>query len=212
MLKVNKDGIEISHSRYLSDNSTGLIVILNLIILSHFDSFKFINDFFENKSAIEVFAIFLLFLLATSLGLIVSFLSYFFLELIYICLEWIWWKFNFPLFPIQFKQKFYYLVETHDIKYKNWHSKLVVFEDELLNIKVDINRFLIQRGTRILLRNISFILLVNYILFLTIEGSNQYILLISSILFLVFSSYVGFFSNVGLLLKYDLNSRSTIAL
>ncbi len=207
MLKISNNGIEISSDRYLTDNASGLFFLLNVIIVIKLNIFPYFTQSFPlSDISLNVLFGFIFFLLSTAIGLIISCFSYALLEFPYIGLEYIWWKLKLPLYPIQFKKEFDAMVGKYDLKYKNWHCKLIIFEEELIKKGVCLDRFLIQRGIRVLLRNISFILLLDFVI---LFFSNKYDCFCSTILIaiaslLMMSSYIGFFANVGLLFKYKI--------
>lgn len=210
MLKISNNGIEISSDRYLTDNATGLFFLLNIIIVLKLNIFPSLTQSFPPSNiSLNVLLGFIFFLLSTAIGLIISSFSYAVLELPYIGLEYIWWKSKLPLYPIQFKKEFNEMVNKYNLKYGNWHCNLIVFEEVLTKKGVCLDRFLIQRGIRVLLRNVSFILLLDFIvLFFSNEYKSSWEIIIIIVIFLLMSSYIGFFANVGLLLKYRINILS----
>ena len=203
-IKISNSGIEISSDRYLTDNSTGLFFLLNLIILVKQDCLTCIpSDLFTNLP-LNVLLGFILILLSNAIGLIISTLSFVMIEIPYVLLEYCWWKCKIPLYPVQFKETFTEMLNEHDVKsYSSWHKQLIMFEEELIKKGVNIDRFLIQRGIRVLLRNLSFVLLLDFFLNLyTPWCTHSWWLLVIALLLLIFSSYIGFFANFGLLLRY----------
>jgi hypothetical protein len=213
MIKISKDGIEVSHNRYLTDSSTGLIFYLNIVLLNKFSIFKVVflsNVIDKNFLSTDIFIVVLLFFLVTTFGLIISVLSWTFLEHIYVrFFEKFWWENKYPLKFIQFASKFTDIISSMRISYSNWHSSIVIAEEYLELNGININRFLIQRGVRVFIRNLSFLLVLNAILFLF--KSTLLCSLISlccSILFLLISGLIGFFSNVGLIVKYEMVKKT----
>lgn len=203
LLKVSNTGIEISSDRYLTDNATGLFFLLNVIYLFKEKYISFDSSILFSDVSLNIFLGVIVFMLTTAMGLILSCFAFVILEFPYIGLEYIWWKLKWPLCPIQFKRVFSKMI--NGLEYKKWHRNLIVFEERLMKRKVNIDRFLIQRGIRILLRNLSFILLLDSGLFFLKGICMWHWTVIIAILFLIMSSYIGFFANAGLLLTYRMN-------
>lgn len=202
-LKISNTGIEISSDRYLTDNATGLFFLLNLIVLYNYDYIEFCDVKMFSSVSLNVILGVIALLLTTAVGLIVSCIAFVTLEIPYLFCEYIWWELKWPLYPIQFVSDFKSM--TGDLQYKYWHRNLVCFEEVLKKEKVNIDRFLIQRGIRVLLRNISFILLFNSIIIFIKDGDICHWIVLAALLLLIVSSYIGFFANVGLLLIYKIH-------
>jgi len=210
MLKISNNGIEISSDRYLTDNATGLFFLLNWLIIIKMNMFPLLTNLFSVADlSINILLWLILFVLSTAVGLIISSFSFATLELVYISLEHIWWKLKWPLYPVQFKQEFEKMKNEYNLVYKYWHCRLAIFEEELIRNGINIDRFLIQRGIRILLRNVSFILLIDIVMVFLFENNYNAIwkICIVILISLLMSSYIGFFANVGLLLKYKMNMQ-----
>ena len=118
-------------------------------------------------------------------------------------------KLKWPLLPIQFVAIYDELVQKYNLSSDNCQSFFVLIEEVLIAQKVNLERFLIQRGIRVLLRNLSFILLLDVILCAIPCTWNAFVqsavLFLWAIILLFISGYIGFFANVGLLLKYEIN-------
>ena len=199
MIKVSSSGIEISSDRYLTDNATGLFFWLNLFILMKLDILSYLN--IDSLSGIKTITIgVLLFVLSTAVGLIISVFSYMLLEWLYVQTEKFWMKLKWPLLPIQFVAIYDELVQKYNLSSDNCQSFFVLIEEVLIAQKVNLERFLIQRGIRVLLRNLSFILLLDVILCAIPCTWNAFVqsavLFLCAIILLFISGYIGFFANV----------------
>ncbi|MDR0939249.1 MAG: hypothetical protein LBN29_07850 [Mediterranea sp.] len=220
-MKASTNGIEMSTDRYLTDNATGLFFLMNALILIKLDVFPDLSaKLLYTNTYLNVFGGVILFLSSTAIGLIISTFSYLILEWIYIGFEYLWWRLKWPLFPIQFKKEFKTMVDSRTlfaniigkerVKYGNWHYVLVMAEEELIESKINIDRFLLQRGIRVLLRNISFILLIDLIILLLYTNTDCCLMIgvsIAMFIFMLVAGYIGFFANVGLMNIYKLYKR-----
>jgi hypothetical protein len=213
MIKIDKEGIEISHNRYLTDTSTGWLILLNIALLVFFDIIK--TDFLVNENekilTINISIVILAFLLSTSIGLVISFISWLLLEGIYVeVIERSWWKSKYILSFLQLEKDFAKIEVDCHLTYDNWHSSLIEYEEKLTKAKCDLSTFQIQRGLRILIRNISFILIINSIIFFIMANwaSGVVFFLLFAILLFI-SGSIGFYSNLGLTYKYIKNLGST---
>lgn len=208
MIKISKDGIEVDHGRYLSDSSTGLFMYLNILLLSHFKLLGIdllAKPIFEENITVDILILFIFFLLNTAVGIVISVTSWFFFEFLNTYFfEKLFFKIKFPLNTIQYCSDFDLLCVAHLIQYDNWIRTIILYEEKLMLKNMDLTRYRIQRSTRVLLRNVAFILFIDSILQLL---NYQIILAISifcvCLFFLLLSGALSFFSNVGLLVKYD---------
>lgn len=209
MIKLGKDSLEISHSRYLSDSSTGLLFYVNIIILNKCGilNLDFLSNVIDkNFLMIDVFLVILLFFLATTVGMLISVFSWFSFEYLYVkWFEKLWWKFRFPLKFIQFGAIFQDIINRNEINYSNWHSSIIIAEENLLLKKVSISRFILQRSIRVLIRNLAFIIFIDslIILFVSPNWAILLLLLVVTVL-LAISGMIGFFGNVGLIVKHEI--------
>lgn len=212
MIKVGKDGFEISHMRYLTDSSTGLSLYLNILILkfNNIINLNFLSEkISENNLSIDVFIILLLFFLVTTFGMLISSISWAIFEIFNVeFFEKIWFKNKIPLGYHQYKNKFNDILKKLDIHYSNWHSSVIEIEEYLALKNINLSRLNVQRSFRIYLRNLAFILLVDVgILFFSEFYIYGIIVLILTFITLFISGMISFYSNASLIFKFYVVSK-----
>jgi hypothetical protein len=193
MIKYSKDGFEISHLRYLSDASVGLMFFFMFIVVVHTGVLKlpFFSDLmsgygdvtknaagnFEKNSVkiteitvsnlADFLLIFLLFLLHPAIGIIISVLSWFFLEALSVWfVERILWKYKIVAKMGGVELAYLSAMNKFNVDYYHWHGFLFEAEIYLRSREVGLDVVDLRRSLRLMLRNVSFLILLLLIIFI----------------------------------------------
>lgn len=181
IIKLSKEGIEISYRKYLADTASGLVLYLIGFGIYFWGDFTFINSHRELSTWLSAFLAVILFFLSTAIGGALSGISWIFLGnlttnlyiYLYSCKfknSGIWNKvvnrLNYRNYKrYQFEKYSIFFSLTHD----NWHSfyhglsKLYRFSHSS-NRKVDLNIEAVVGGVTFF-RNMSFIAMTSSIIF-----------------------------------------------
>jgi hypothetical protein len=156
-IELSKDGMKISYRRYLSDSAPGFILLL-LVAFAHYRHVSIfgLRTFEPMPTAIgtevKLAILFLLFLLATPLGLVINVVSW-------VTLEWLQKLLEYTLLGQRFFSGFkreYQFVWTD--KRVNWFQVVRSSEMELLRNDPDSSAQIEPlRGSAILLRSLSWL-------------------------------------------------------
>jgi len=220
MIKYSKDGFEIDHLRYLTDASVGLVfyVIIIFFAYSGFLHFPFISDVFGDarhstgvkvteitvSNISEYILIILLFLLHPAIGIVISALSWFLLEALSVWLvEKIIWKHKFVVKMGGVESEYLPAINKFRIEYNGWHGFLYNAEIYLRSQGVELYSIELRRSLRILLRNISFVMLLISVVFI-IQNNLLFALYLFILFFclLVVSCSIAELANISLFIMY----------
>lgn len=209
MINISKDGVELSHPRYVSDFSTGIFSYLNILVLSKYKiiSLPFLISLPLKWDEVNIDTLFLivLFFMTTSLGFFMSIISWFILEVFVNCFERIGFSWNFPLQLIGYSKRFKDIRTANNVtSFDSFQSTVIDIEHKINNTetKPNISRFLLQRSMRILLRNISLFILIDAVILLQ-KSYLQFILFFGiALILLAMAGFLGFFANAGLFTQF----------
>ncbi|AKB74482.1 hypothetical protein MSLAZ_1221 [Methanosarcina lacustris Z-7289] len=182
-IEISKDGIKISYLRLLSDSATGFLIILIFLICFH-------PIFASTTFDIKLFALFLLFLLSTPLGLIINATSWFLLGWLEIYIVELCVGENTVLKYLTGSTKKVYKYEELSeyfgtLNKDNFYSVSTYFE-ALMYIYYPnyIKSIDYAIGCSRLLRNIALIDIVLFAFFILIHAPNKFTFYLSAILFI----------------------------
>lgn len=209
-LEISKDGIKLSYSRFLSDISAGLIILIASIAYYY----PLISKIPTN---LQIFVFVLLFLLSMPLGLAVNTISWIILGSLAYKFEVFWFNKNwFFIKNSKILFEFDICKEFFNLNKDNWIFITRRFEIILIICYPDhIERFDYIEGIKIFFRNAGFLSFI-FIIFLVPDGKMSVLILLSVIL-LIISSIMSFYRYLAILnyayilcLKFNHNKENKI--
>lgn len=185
-IKISKDGIEFDYRRFLSDSAAGYIIIL-LLLLNFYHPVLTESSFSGNmlvcmSKETKTFLGFLLFLLATPLGMLVNAVGWYLLGWLQHCLEIYcftlsstrWLKLIFKPTAEEFQLP--EIEQAFGLTKDNWIETSRFFADFLKHAHKDLfEEYRYIEGVRIFLRSLSTLALLLSLLrlFTSVHMSNQ---------------------------------------